>query len=311
MQLSRGLRNCRPDDRGVAVAIGNFDGVHRGHQALVAAARSAAGAGERVAVLTFEPHPREFLDKAQAPPRLMRLAEKCTALAALGVERLAVLRFDARLQRQSPDDFVREVLHDGLGARHVVVGEGFRYGCRRAGTVDSLRAAGGVLGFTVHVVASVEMDGERVSSTRVRAALAQGDLATARRLLGRPYSVTSRVVAGQRLGRELGFPTANFRMHPSSVALRGIYAVRVQGIDGRPDAAAVASLGTRPTVGGVEPLLEVHVFDFAGDLYGRRLTVEFVERLRDEEKFPSLEALVTQMHADATRAREILAARAA
>ncbi len=311
MQLSRGLRNCRPDDRGVAVAIGNFDGVHRGHQALVARARSAASGGERVAVLTFEPHPREFLDPAQAPPRLMRLAEKSTALAALGVERLAVLRFNERLQRQSPDDFVREVLHDGLGARHVVVGEGFRYGCRRAGTVDSLRAAGAVLGFDVHVVPSVAVDGERVSSTRVRAALAAGDLVTAQRLLGRPYSITGRVVAGQRLGRELGFPTANFRMPPSSVALRGIYAVRLQGIEGRPDAAAVASLGTRPTVGGIEPLLEVHVFDYDGDLYGRRLTVEFIERLRDEEKFPSLEALVTQMHADATRAREILAAHAA
>jgi riboflavin kinase/FMN adenylyltransferase len=241
----------------------------------------------------------------------MRLAEKCTALAALGVEQLAVLRFNERLQRQSPEDFVREVLHDGLGARHVVVGEGFRYGCRRAGSVDTLRAAGAALGFDVHVVPSVAVDGERVSSTRVRAALAAGDLDTARRLLGRPYSVTGRVVAGRRLGRELGFPTANLRMPPSSVALRGIYAVRVQGIAGRPDAAAVASLGTRPTVGGVEPLLEVHVFDYAGDLYGRRLTVEFVDRLRDEEKFPSLEALVTQMHADAARAREILAARAA
>jgi riboflavin kinase/FMN adenylyltransferase len=311
MQLSRGLRNCRPDDRGVAVAIGNFDGVHRGHQALVAAARSAAVGGERVAVLTFEPHPREFLDPGQAPPRLMRLAEKCTALSALGVERLAVLRFNERLQRQSPEDFVREVLHTGLGARHVVVGEGFRYGCRRAGTVETLRAAGAELGFEVHVVPSVAVDGERVSSTRVRAALAEGDLAMAHKLLGRRYSVTGRVIAGRRLGRELGFPTANFRLHRSSAAMPGIYAVRVQGIDGRPDAAAVASLGTRPTVGGIEPLLEVHVFDYAGDLYGRRLTVEFVDRLRDEEKFPSLEALVTQMHADAARAREILAARAA
>ena len=186
-------------------------------------------------------------------------------------------------------------------------------GCGPIGNllIGSLRAAGAVLGFDVHVVPSVAVDGERVSSTRVRAALAAGDLVTAQRLLGRPYSITGRVVAGQRLGRELGFPTANFRMPPSSVALRGIYAVRLQGIEGRPDAAAVASLGTRPTVGGIEPLLEVHVFDYDGDLYGRRLTVEFIERLRDEEKFPSLEALVTQMHADATRAREILAAHAA
>lgn len=312
MQLSRGLRHCRPDDRGVAVAIGNFDGVHRGHQALVAAAAGAARRdGSAVAVLTFEPHPREFIDPANAPPRLMRLGAKCAALASLGVERLAVLRFDARLQGQSPDAFVTEVLGQGLGARHVVVGEGFRYGCRRAGTVETLTEAGRTIGFEVIVVPSVEAEGERVSSTRIRAALAAGDLALARRLLGRDYAITGRVVRGERLGRELGFPTANLRLHPSSVALRGIYAVRVRGIEGRDAADAVASLGTRPTVGGVEPLLEVHVFDFAGDLYGRRLTVEFVDRLRDEEKFPSLEALVDQMHADAARAREILAARAA
>ncbi len=311
MHLSRGLRNCKVDDRGVAVAIGNFDGVHLGHQALVAAARAAATDGSRVAVLTFEPHPREFLEPSQAPPRLMRLAQKCTALAALGVEHLAVLRFDSCLQRQSPEDFARQVLHRGLGARHVVVGEEFRYGCRRAGTLETLSVSGAALGFRVVAVPSVEIDGQRVSSTRVRAALAAGDLAVAGRLLGRPYSITSRVITGRRLGRELGFPTANFRLHPSSVGLSGIYAVRVQGIAERPDAAAVASLGTRPTVGGIEPLLEVHVFDFQGDLYGRRLTVEFVHRLRNEEKFPSLDALVTQMHADAARAREILAARAA
>lgn len=312
MQLFRGLSHCKADDRGVAVAVGNFDGVHLGHQALVAAARAAAASGgARVAVLTFEPQPREFMDPADAPPRLMRLAEKCTALAALGVERLIVLRFDARLQGQGPGEFVSEVLCAGLGARHVVVGEGFRYGCRRAGSVQTLRASGEGGGFEVTAVPSVLIDGERVSSTGVRAALAAGELAAARRLLGRDYSITGRVVAGRRLGRELGFPTANFRMHPTAVAMRGIYAVRVQGIDGRPGAAAVASLGTRPTVGGVEPLLEVHVFDYHGDLYGRRLAVEFVARLRDEEKFPSLEALVAQMHADATRAREILAARAA
>lgn len=312
MQLFRGLSHCRADERGVAVAIGNFDGVHLGHQALLAAARAAAaGSGARLGVLTFEPHPREFLDPAGAPPRLMRLAEKVSALAALGVEQLVVLRFDARLQGQSPDRFVREVLAAGLGARHVVVGEGFRYGCRREGSVESLRAAGESLGYEVIAVPSVQVDGERVSSTRVRAALAAGDLAVARRLLGRDYSITGRVVPGQRLGRQLGYPTANFRLHPSAVALRGIYAVRVQGIAGRPAAAAVASLGTRPTVGGVEPLLEAHVFDFQGDLYGERLTVEFVDRLRDEERFASLEALVEQMHADAARAREILAARAA
>ena len=312
MQLVRGLSNLGSDPRGAAVAIGNFDGVHLGHQALIRAAeaRSAASGARRV-VLTFDPHPREFLDPAGAPPRLMRVTEKCLALAALGVERLVVMRFDERLRRLEAGDFIRRVLVDSLGARHVVVGDGFRFGRGRAGTVASLRAAGEEAGFEVLTVPRVELDGERVSSTRVRAALAAGDLATAGRLLGRRYALCGRVIAGAKLGRTLGFATANMRLHRPRLPLAGIFAVQVRGVAGREYADGVASLGTRPTVDGVEPLLEVHLFDFSGDLYGRRLSVEFIEKLRDEERFASLEALIEQMHRDAARAREILAIRAA
>lgn len=312
MQLVRGLANCKADGRGVAVAIGNFDGVHLGHQALVRAASArAAASGARTAVLTFEPHPREFLAPASAPPRLMRLFEKCTVLGGLGVERLIVLRFDARLQCQTPDEFVARVLCQGLDTRHVIVGEGFRFGSGRSGSIETLLAAGVRRGFDVLTVPSVLDGGERVSSTRVRTALGAGDLAAAARLLGRRYALAGRVVPGERLGRRLGYPTANVRLHRRGVPLAGIFAARVRGIPGRDPAAAVASLGTRPTVDGTEPLLEAHIFDFDGELYGRRISVEFIAKLRDEEKFPSLDAMVSQMHVDAARAREILAASAA
>jgi riboflavin kinase/FMN adenylyltransferase len=319
LELVRGLPNLigsrRLRDGGVpcgcAVAIGNFDGVHLGHQSLIRTARArAAELGVRSAVLTFEPYPREFFDAASAPPRLMRLREKYAAIGALGIDALVVARFDARLQCQRATEFVERVLVDGLGARHVVVGEGFRFATRREGTVETLREAGSRAGFGVDAVPSVTLDGERVSSTRVREALAAGRLDLARRLLGREFRLSGRVIAGQRLGRTLGYPTANLRLHRTKLPLSGIFAVRVGGI-GRRALDGVASLGTRPTVDGVEPLLEVHVFDFAGDLYGRRIDVEFVAKLRDEAKFESLDALVVQMHDDARRAREILAARAA
>jgi riboflavin kinase/FMN adenylyltransferase len=311
MELVRGLSNLKTDGRGVAVAIGSFDGVHLGHQALVrAAGECAAASGARPAILTFEPHPREYFDPAGAPPRLMRVAEKCTALARLGVEQLVVVRFDARLQAQRADEFVNEVLLAGLDARHVIVGDGFRFGRGREGTIETLRRAGAAAGFEVIALPSVLLDGERVSSTRVRSALASGDLALAARLLGRPYALGGRVIAGQQLGRQLGFATANIRLHRRVLPLGGIFAVRVRGA-GSELRDGVASLGTRPTIGGVEPLLEAHLFDFAGELYGRRLEVEFIEKLRDEAKFASLEALVEQMHRDAERAREILGVRAA
>ena len=308
MELVRGLRNYRPDGRGSAVVIGNVDGVHIGHRALVEVARQCAReSGARLTVLTFEPHPREFIAPAEAPARLMRVGEKYAALRALGVDRLVVIRFDARLKGQSPEAFAKTVLAEGLEARHVIVGEGFRFGAGQAGTVASLEAAGRRVGFEVRALPSVILDEDRVSSTRIRAALEVGDLPQATRLLGRPYGLAGRVVEGQKLGRTLGFPTANFRLHRDKVPLSGIFAVRVLGIPGQPSASGVASLGTRPTVGGIEPLLEVHVFDFNGDLYGLRLHVEFIAKLRDEAKFASLDAMMVQMHKDAARAREILA----
>ncbi|MCZ8130739.1 MAG: bifunctional riboflavin kinase/FAD synthetase [Steroidobacteraceae bacterium] len=315
MELIRGLLDAstRAGVRlgGCAVAIGNFDGVHLGHQALVRAARAKAREfGLPSAVLTFEPLPREFFDRDAAPPRLMRLTEKCEALAALELDRLVVARFDARLQRLRAPEFVAQVLANALGARHVVVGEGFRFAVHREGTVETLREGGVRHGFTVESVPAVVVDGERVSSTRVRAALAHGNLALVRRLLGRDYRLSGRVIRGQQLGRRLGYATANLRLHRRRLPLSGIYAVRVAGIEGAPR-DGVASLGTRPTVNGVEPLLETHVFDFAGDLYGRRLHVDFVAKIRDEARFETLDALVAQMHDDADRARRILAARAA
>jgi riboflavin kinase/FMN adenylyltransferase len=318
MELVRGLHRLDLDRprgpagrRGCAVAIGNFDGVHLGHQALVRTARArAAELGVPAAVLTFDPYPREYFDPAGAPARLMRLREKCAVLRRLGIDQVVVARFDERLQCQAAPEFVERVLVRGLGVRHVVVGEGFRFAAGREGTVDLLRAAGLRHGFGVDALPPVLADGERVSSTRVRAALAAGDLGLARRLLGREYAMCGRVVGGQRLGRTLGYPTANLRLHRRRSPLGGILAVRVEGVADAP-LAGVASLGTRPTVAGVEPLLEVHVFDFQGDLYGRRLGVHFVAKLRDEQKFESLDALVAQMHDDARRAREILAAEAA
>lgn len=294
------------------IAIGNFDGVHLGHQALVAVARRAAAPGQPVAVLTFEPHPREVFDPVGAPKRLMRVTDKAIALERLGVDQLRILNFDSALCRMSPDQFAREILAGCLGAAHIVVGEGFRYGAKRAGDIATLRASGNLLGFGVTEVPAVALNGLRVSSTEVRAAVASGDLSAAESLLGRPYSLAGRVGHGQQLGRDLGFPTANLRVHPRAIAVNGIYAVQVLGLPNTPGRApGVASLGTRPTVGGIEPLLEVHVFDFSGNLYGRRIEVEFIARLRDEERFDSLSALVAQMHADARRARQILAARAA
>jgi riboflavin kinase/FMN adenylyltransferase len=312
MELVRGLSNCRPDGRGSALVIGNVDGVHLGHQALLRAAREAAAAsGARLTVLTFEPHPRECLAPATAPARLMRFREKVRALAANGVERVVVGRFDDAFRQLSPEAFIDAVLVGRLGARHVVVGEGFRFGAAQAGAIPMLAAAGVGRGFEVRVVPSVVLGGERVSSTAVRAALAAGRLEHAAALLGRPYVLGGRVVQGQQLGRTLGYPTANLRLHRARLPLAGIFAVRVHGVAGSGPLAAVASLGTRPTVGGVEPLLEVHVFDFKGDLYGQRLDVEFVAKLRDEERFDSLAALVTQMDDDAARARALLGLKAA
>jgi riboflavin kinase/FMN adenylyltransferase len=289
--------------RGSVVCIGAFDGLHRGHRALVehAVARARARGLEAVA-LSFEPLPREFFSREKKPPRLLLPRAKFEGLCALGADRVGLLRFNARLSSMNALDFATRVLRERLQAREVWVGPEFRFGRGRTGDIALLRE----LGFDAHEIAPVEHGGERVSSSRIRAALVAGDLATAAEQLGRPYSIGGKVVRGRQLGRRLGYPTANLRLARKQPALSGIYATWVHGV-GEAPWPSVSSLGTRPTVFGTEPLLEAHLFDFDGDLYGRHIEVEFIAKLRDEEKFDDLGALVVQMHRDAAEAREILA----
>jgi riboflavin kinase/FMN adenylyltransferase len=321
MKVVRGLHNLgkaagrpadgrpadrRPADSGCVLTVGNYDGVHLGHQHMIRVLKErAAELGCASAVLVFEPSSKEFIDPAGAPPRLTRWREKYMALAALGVNRLVTLRFDDDMRAMSPQCFVEKLLLADLNVRHVVVGDDFRYGAKAEGTIDSLRAAGESQGFGVEQVDPFIVDGVRVSSTAIRERLERGDCAGAARLLGRRYRMIGRVAHGERLGRTLGFPTANLRLMRRKSPLWGILAVRVHGIDARP-LNGVASLGTRPTVNGVEPLLEAHVFDFQGDLYGRAIEVEFIAKLRDELKFDSVELMQVQMKVDAAQARDLL-----
>ena len=296
---------------GSVACIGAFDGLHLGHRALVGRVVERARAlGVPAVALSFEPLPREYFAKDARPPRLMLPRARLEGLRELGVDGVGLLRFDAKLAAMGAADFVRDVLVGRLAVREVWVGAGFHFGKGRAGDIALLRTMGAELaasgrGFAAHEIEPVLLDGERVSSTRIRAALAAGDFEQAARLLGRPYAIGGHVVRGQQLGRTLGYPTANLRYGGKTPALRGIYATWVHGVADAPW-PSVSSFGTRPTVDGVEPLLEAHLFDFAGDLYGRRIEVEFVARLRDEEKFPDLPSLVAQMHRDEAQARSIL-----
>lgn len=293
-----------------AVTVGNFDGVHLGHRAMLERLGGAARERDlRTCLMTFEPHPREFFTPAQAPARLTTLREKLELLAPLDVERVLVQRFDAAFAAMSADAFVRDVLVHGLNARWVLVGDDFRFGARRQGDVELLREAGKTYGFEVASMDSVMVDGVRASSTAVRERLARGDLDGAARLLGRPYSMSGRVVRGQRLGSQIGFPTANIPVRHNRPALWGIFAVDVVGLAEQP-LPGVASLGVRPTV--VEagaPLLEVHLFDFARDIYGAHVQVRFLQKLRDEEKYDGIEALQWQIALDVEAARAALAVR--
>lgn len=291
---------------GSVVCIGAFDGLHLGHQALMRRAVERARALQVPAVaLSFEPLPREFFAPAVPPPRLLLPRAKVEGLFGLGADAVGLLRFDARLSALSGEDFVQHVLVDALRAREIWVGPEFRFGKGRGGDIALLQRMAGEWGYVAGEIAPVHVDGERVSSTRIRAELQAGDFPSAAQLLGRPYAIGGRVVRGKQLGRTLGFPTANVRLAGKTPALSGIYSSWVHGVGERPW-ASVSSLGTRPTVDGVEPLLEAHLFDFDGDLYGRRIEVEFVAKLRDELKFPDLPALTAQMHRDADQARAIL-----
>jgi riboflavin kinase/FMN adenylyltransferase len=288
----------------VALTIGNFDGVHRGHEAMVARLGAAARArGLPACVMTFEPHPREFFSPVDAPARLTPLRDKVERFAALGVEQVFVCRFDAAFARQGAEDFVRDALARRMGVRWLLVGDDFRFGAKRAGDAALLHVLGPACGMEVETMGTVAVDGERASSTAVREALAQGRLARAAELLGRPYAITGRVVGGDRIGRELGFPTANVRMALNRPALQGIFCVRVLGAGPVPVDGA-ASLGVRPTVSDAGRMtLEVFLLDFDGDLYGRRVRVEFLHKLRDEARYDSLEALRAQIARDVADTR--------
>lgn len=291
-----------------AVTIGNFDGLHLGHQAMLARLQQVANERKLPScVLSFEPHPREFFSPEQAPARLSSLREKAEALALLGVDHLHVYRFDRMFAALSANDFIACVLLDTLQTRYVLVGDDFRFGAQRAGDIALLTGSGTANGFDAETLSTVQVDGERVSSTAVRGALAAGDLAHATRLLGRPYSICGRVMHGDKLGRELGYPTANVELKHNRPPLSGIFAVRVSGL-GTESLPGVASLGVRPTVkgAGAAPVLEVHLFDFHDEIYGRRVRVDFLHKLRDEAKYPDLPSLVAQISRDVDNAKHFL-----
>jgi riboflavin kinase/FMN adenylyltransferase len=304
VELIRGLHNLRSRHRGCVLTIGNYDGMHLGHRAVIADLRSRAEyRGLPVTVMVFEPTPKEFFAPGEAPARLSSLREKLEAMQACGVDRVLCLGFDRRLADMPPADFIQRILVDGLGTHFVAVGDDFRFGKNKAGDFAMLERAGREAGFAVHRHESVERDGGRVSSTRVREALAAGDTALAGRLLGKPYHMSGRVAPGERLGRTLGFPTANLRVHRIPAPRWGVYVVSVRGAD--PDRAVpgVVSLGVRPTVGGKDCLLEAHLLGFDREIYGRRLKVDFLHFLRDEARFSSVEAMRGQMEQDLVQTR--------
>ena len=301
MRVFRGY--SRPVPVPVVLAIGNFDGVHLGHAALVRQLADAAARLQSVpTVLTFEPHPREFFVPASAPARLTTLREKLELLGDSGASQAMICPFNAAFAALSADEFIERVLVRSLQVKHLIIGDDFRFGRGRVGDFAMLQAAGTRFGFTVETMPSVTVDGERVSSSAVRAALAAGEMERAARLLGRPYIIDGRVAHGDKIGRQLGFATANIRIKHNPLPMTGVFAVEVSGLGEKP-LPGVANLGIRPTVGGTRPLLEVHLFDFNRDIYGAHISVRFVHKLRCEQSFPNLDALKAQIAADAATAR--------
>ena len=301
MRISHGLTPLASPH---AVTIGNFDGLHRGHQAMLGKLRQEAKArGLPSCVLTFEPHPREFFTPDQAPTRLTSLGEKAALIAAAGIDRLHILRFKRELAGLSAEEFVTRALVETLGARYVLVGDDFRFGRQRGGDFSLLHRLGSNLGFVAEALPTVRVADNRASSTAVRLALAAGDLTQASSLLGRPYSISGRVVHGDKLGRSMGFPTANIQLRHNRPPLLGIFAVEVWGIAALPLQGA-ASLGVRPTVQEHgRATLEVFLLDYQGNLYGRKLRVDFLKKLRDEEKYPDLDSLIAQIQRDVNNAK--------
>ena len=334
MELIRGLINLRQSvqgstrgqQRGCVATIGNFDGVHLGHQAVLGQlAEKAAELNLPAVVITFEPHPQEYFARdaqggasvagersegfrmpratAGVPPRLTRFREKVQALRRYSIDKVLCLHFNAALADTTAQEFIRTVLVEGLDVRYLVVGDDFRFGKQRQGDFAMLKAAGAEHDFQVVNRHTFSIDGARVSSTRIRAALAQGDFGAAEKLLGRPYRMCGRVARGAQRGRTIGFPTANIYVHRRATPVQGVFAVEMFGLEGEP-LAGVANVGARPTVEGTAVLLEIHLFDFAQDIYGRYVQVDFLHRLRDEQRFASLDELKKQIHLDAQQARD-------
>ena len=306
MQVFRGIPER--SDHGCVLTIGNFDGVHRGHQALLAKLTAKSQAtGLPSAVLTFEPHPREYFTHENRPIRLTSLREKILRIADQGVDRLYIGRFNARFAALTAEQFIEDILIRGLCARHLMIGDDFRFGKGRQGDFAMLEAAGQSVGFSVEAMHTLVHEGERVSSSAVRAALAEGDMPHAARLLGRPYSISGRVMHGDKIGRSIGFPTANIQLKHRSPPLMGIYTVSVEGLADTPW-PGVASVGVRPTINDAgRPTLEVHLFDWTAECYGAHLKVNFLAKQRDEERYDTLDALTAQIARDADQARAYFA----
>ena len=302
MKLIRGLYNLPDNFPDSAVTIGNFDGVHRGHQQVLQQLKRVAAAHSLpTVVIFFEPQPIEFFAPDKAPKRLARFRDKISCLKAQEVNYLICLKFDARLAGQEAGEFIRQILCDGLHTRQLVIGDDFRFGKNRRGDFALLQQQGRQHGFEVEHTETLLVDGVRVSSTRIREAIQKDDFEQARALLGRRYSLSGRVAHGKKLGRQLGYPTINIKMGDKTLIVKGIFAVLVKGIDNRL-LQGVASIGTRPTVNGVDTILEVFILDFDQDVYGMSVEVEFLHKIRDEEKFDSLEELTVHIARDIDKA---------
>lgn len=307
MELIRGLHNLQPKHRGCALTVGAFDGIHLGHQSVLEHLRCRAqDLALPSTVIVFEPLPREYLRPLEAPPRITNFRERVQALAATGIDRLLVLPFDEDMRTASANQFVERIFVQGLGARYIALGDDFRFGNGREGDFEYIRQLADQYGYEVQRTPTFRLDGERVSSTRLREVLAAGDFKLAETLLGRPFTMTGRVGYGRQLGRQLGTPTANMAIDRIRSPLSGVYAVRVQGA-GLLDAPGVANVGVRPTVEeGLSANLEVHLLQGNPNLYGHRLTVRFVRKLRDEQRFPSIDSLKTAIDGDIAAARVML-----
>lgn len=305
MKLIRGLDNIRSEHANSVLTIGNFDGVHLGHQQVIQQLLDKARLmGTKATVMVFEPQPMEFFAPSKAPARISSFREKYKQIAALGVDQLLVIRFCQRFAHLTPEQFIEQLLVQALAIRHLVIGDDFRFGRERRGDYAMLCRLSKQYGFSVENTRSFCQQGQRISSTQIRQALRKGDIAQAQHCLGRTYRLSAKVSYGQQLGRQLGFPTANLHLPRGSNPMRGVYAVRVCQCDGQPvNWPAIANMGNRPTANGRELLLEVHILEQQLSLYGKRLVVEPLLKIRDEVKFNSLDALKTQVDLDIQRAK--------